>query len=123
MKSLIQKSPFVLFFVTLLLAFCFWISDLQRDAICLLIVSFLPLSLGIFDWHIRSIEKDDMELTLTSKAQKDRDDFYNTYPFDGYCTCVSKKKCKYCSHPGNPKNQVNKKFWIDEKIRRQMTGE
>ena len=64
-----------------------------------------------------------MELVLTAKAQKDRDNFFITYPFGDNCTCQQKKKCACCKHPGNPKNQINKIFWTDEKHRRNLTGE
>lgn len=59
-------------------------------------------------------------LVLTKKAQVDRDSFYNIYPFGNACDCKPKKKCHFCKHPGNPKNQEHTTFWMDEKERRQL---
>lgn len=64
-----------------------------------------------------------MDLVLTAAAQADRNNFFCTYPFGENCTCKPKKKCECCKHPGNPKNQINAKYWTNEKNRRNLTGE
>lgn len=54
-----------------------------------------------------------MERKLTDEAQADRDQFDITFGDRG-CTCFISPPCSYCTHPGNPLNQEEDDFWIDD---------
>lgn len=53
-------------------------------------------------------------LKLSDEAQDDRDRF-NHYHADSGCTCFTNPPCSWCTHPGNPLNQEDDEFWVEDK--------
>lgn len=54
-----------------------------------------------------------MSRHLTDEAQDDRDQFDRTFGDSG-CTCFISPPCGHCTHPGNPLNQEEDEFWVED---------
>lgn len=54
-----------------------------------------------------------MDKKLTDEAQAERDEFVVIFDNAG-CTCFISPPCGWCVHPGNPHNQEDDEFWVDD---------